>query len=129
MPDCYPVAAVRHLIDADILYTQHRFDNAMCHYAFSVECVLKAFASNPPTIHEIDRLQDLVCVYTELLHPKFALLLGTGKPPLALIQDHPGRRYYSDIAYTDEEMRQAQQFTHSLVDRLIDAELNGQNDA
>lgn len=57
------------------------------------------------------------------------LLLGTGKPPLALIQDHPGRRYYSDIAYTDEEIRQAQQFTHSLVDRLIDAELNGQNDA
>ena len=127
MTDCYPVAAVRHLSDADFLYAQHRFDNAMYHYAFSVECVLKAFASSPPTIHRIDRLQDLVCAYTELLHPKFALLLGTGNPPLALAQNHPERRYYTDIDYTDNEMQQAQQFTHSLVDRLIDAQLNGQN--
>ena len=127
MADCYPVAAVRHLTDADLLYEQHRFDNAMCHYAFSAECVLKALASSPPTSHGIERLQDLVCAYTELLHPKFALLLGTGNPPQALVQKHPERRYFSDIDYTDDQMQQAQQFTHSLVDRLIDAELNGQN--
>lgn len=127
MADCYSVASVRHLIDADLLYAQHRFDNSMCHYAFSAECVLKAFASKPPTIHKIDRLQELVCAYTELMHPKFALLLGTGNPPQALVRDHPERRYHEDINYTDAEMQQAQQFVHSLIDRLIDAELNGQN--
>lgn len=127
MTDCYPIAAVRHLIDADLLYTQYRLDNAMCHYAFSVECVLKAFASNPPAIHGIDRLQDLVCAYTELLHPKFALLLGTGNPPLILSRNHPERRYYPNIDYTDDDMQQARKFAHSLVDRLIDAQLNGHN--
>lgn len=126
MTDCYPVAAVRHLIDADLLYKQHRYNNAMCHYAFAAECVLKAFVLNPPTIHTISRLQELICIYTELLNPKFALLLGTGNPPQVLIDSHPARRYFSDIPYTNDEMQQAQLFTHSLVDKLIDAVLNGQ---
>lgn len=129
MADCYPVAAVRHLIDADLLYTQHRMDNAMCHYAFAAECALKAFAPNPPTIHKLDQLQDLVSAYSELLgllHPKFALFLGTGNPPSALVRDHPKRRYFLDIDYTDAEMQQAQIFTRLLVDKLTNAVLNGQ---
>lgn len=133
MADCYHVASVRHLIDADLLYAQHRLDNAMCHYAFSAECALKcilnAFVSKAPITHNLDLLQDLVCAYTELLgllHPKFTLLLGADTPPEALVQDHPKRRYFPDIDYTDTDMEQSQMFCHLLVQQMVDAVLNGQ---
>ena len=40
--DNYPAAAMRHFIDAELLKERGRYDNAMCHYAFSAECVLKS---------------------------------------------------------------------------------------
>lgn len=129
MSDYYSVAAIRHLVDANLLYENHRFDNAMCHYAFSVECVLKAFLSAPLRSHQLNILQDLVCTYSELLalfHPKFMLLFGIEKIPPILVQDHPERRYFEDINYTEAEMQQVQIFTNSLVNKMTSAVLNGQ---
>lgn len=39
--DNYPAAALRHFHDAEILKNVHSYENAFCHYAFSVECAQK----------------------------------------------------------------------------------------
>ncbi|WP_165076037.1 MULTISPECIES: hypothetical protein [unclassified Desulfovibrio] len=129
MDDSFECASIRHLIDADILYERHRYDNAICHYAFSVECVLKAFKPKPPRIHELDKLQDLVRAYNELLgliHPKYILLRGIGNVPSTLVQNHPKRRYFRDTDYSDEEVEQGKVFAHSLAERLTNSILDGQ---
>ena len=42
--DNYPAAALRHFHDAEILKNVHSYENAFCHYAFSVECAQKLYS-------------------------------------------------------------------------------------
>ena len=57
--DNYPAAALRHFHDAEILRDADAYENALCHYAFSVECAQKALLywkyQLRPSAHGIDK--------------------------------------------------------------------------
>lgn len=132
--DCYPIAAVRHFEDGLLLQQHGRNDNAMCHYAFSGECSIKAFLSQlelNSRSHTVPELLDNVTTYAELvglMHPKFALLLGVDSPPTALFDGHPERRYAVERPYTIPDLQNSQLFCKDLIHRLVIAVVNGQID-
>lgn len=133
--DNYPVAAVRHFADAQLLWENDRKDNAMCHYAFSAECVIKAMYGQFCTNHGTDLkhgvksvLEDMIQYYAALriLDAKSDLILEYAAPPQRLFMRHPGRRYEADLPYTDEELRASHDFTRNeLVKQLKQLLLGG----
>lgn len=145
MQDRFPEAAVRHYHDGVILRQADRYDNAMCHYAFSAECAIKAFRiqlhqfykiRNPsgPVVkeklisHAVDSVMPSLIEYHELLgvlDPHFSLLIGVEVPPTILFQEHPVRRYGNDVNYTDIELSVCESFTSRLVKQVIAAALDG----
>ena len=137
--DCYRVAAVRHFVDGCILHDQRRYDNAICHYAFSAECSIKAFqnqfaAYNHLNLqrhcHSVTRSWEELQAYHEmfgLLNANLYPIYGIGLPPSALFEDHPKRRYGQDRTYTVDEVDKCKEFAQTLIECLVNAELNGQS--
>lgn len=136
MQDHYPEAAVRHYRDGVILRQKGRYDNAMCHYAFSAECAIKSFwlwfrqvyGGKPLKSHDAASVLNNMMQYHELLgvlDPQMSLLIGTEAPPPVLFQQHPERRYGNDICYTDAELAACEAFADRFVQRVIAAALDG----
>jgi hypothetical protein len=138
MQDCYPEAAVRHYRDGVILHREKRYDNAMCHYAFSAECAMKALImqfekiKNPSArsrmSHNIESFWESLLAYNELLgimDSQLSLIIGVEVPPSALSQGHPKRRYWNDVIYTDAELSACEAFTDRLVQQVIAAAIDG----
>lgn len=136
MQDRFPEAAVRHYHDGLILHQRNRYDNAMCHYAFSAECAIKTFrwqfqqiySVRSRTTHNIEPVLSYMTEYHELLgviEPRLSLLIGTGSPPTVLFQDHPVRRYGNDVCYTDAELSECKSFTERLVRQVVIAAVDG----
>lgn len=137
MHDCYPEAAIRHYLDGTLLCQANRYDNAMCHYAFSVECAIKAFVKqfqqiypvpyrNP--IHDVTENLESLSTYHELLgilNPQLSLLIGVDAPPPLLFQDHPGRRYRNDLNYTATEINTCAEYTAQMTQQIISAAIDG----
>lgn len=138
MSDCYPEAAVRHYIDGTILYQNTRYDNAMCHYAFSAECAIKAlweqfrvvYPQLPPLnkSHSVEVDLASMITYCELLglwDPRLSLLLRLDNLPSVLFTRHPERRYQNDIDFTDMEVISSEQFAAQLNRQIISAAIDG----
>lgn len=137
MQDCYSEAAIRHYLDGVILHQSNRYDNAMCHYAFSAECAIKAFKTqfqqvypvHSQATHDISPALKSMAEYHELLgvlDSRLSLMIGIGAPPPILFQEHPGRRYGNDVSYTDAELSACKVFTNKLVQQVIAAVIDGQ---
>ena len=136
MTDCFPEAAVRHYMDGSLLHQNDRRDNAMCHYAFSAECAIKAFMEqfrpfytiHNPRTHTAEPMLEAMTLYNELLGilmPQLSLLIGISAPPAILFQEHPRRRYGNDVGYTADELSSCEAFAAGLVARVVDAALDG----
>ena len=136
MQDCYPEATIRHYLDGTLLHHSNRYDNAMCHYAFSAECAIKAFKMqfrqfypvHSQATHDISPALESIAEYHELLgilDSRLSLLIGIGAPPPILSQEHPGRRYGNDVSYTTAELSECEVFTNKLVQQVISAALDG----
>lgn len=137
MSDCYSEAAVRHYIDGGILFQNTRYDNAMCHYAFSAECAIKALWEQFRVVYPqlpLDKIHsveaDLVSMitYCELLglwDPRLSLILGLDSLPPVLFEKHPGRRYQNDINFTDAEVISSEKFAAQLNRQIISAAIDG----
>lgn len=136
MQDRYPEAAVRHYHDGVILHQADRYDNAMCHYAFSAECAIKAFKTQFQQVyvlhnqatHNIAPAWKSMMEYYELLgvlDSQLSLLIGIGAPPDILFQEHPVRRFGNDVNYTDTELSVCKSFANRLVQQIIAAAIDG----
>ena len=133
--DSFSAAAVRHYTDGVYLLEHDRTDNAMCHLAFSAECVLKAFwegyqnkFNNFQKVKEVHSMADFLQDYYWLTikNPSYALLTDLESIPSILFQDHPERRYFEDQIYTESEIEQSRLYAQSLLRRLLQCFLDGQ---
>ena len=132
--DYFPEAAVRHFVDGKILQEANRADNAMCHYAFSAECAMKAIyeqicANRGYRLnHNVEEAwRDMQQYHTalQILDAKAGTLLGGRRIPEALFDGHPGRRYARDKGYTEEQVQESGQFAEFLVRKLVSEVLDG----
>ena len=138
-PDSYPEAAVRHYIDGRLLQQNNRYDNAMCHYAFSAECAVKAFIGqfeqvytadfiDPQNGHRVAENLQGMTDYHELLgilYPEISLFVGLGTPPPILFRGHPARRYWNDIKYTANDLAACESFAAQLSAWIVSAAIDG----
>jgi hypothetical protein len=133
MGDQYPIAAMRHYVDADILWQEGRWDNAMCHYAFSAECFLKTMyeeicSKKLGNRHSVEgEYQSMLDYYTLvcMTDVRTEILLGGVKMPEQLFEDHPVRRYMTDRIYTEETMAQVHRLTKIMMRELTEQLLDG----
>ena len=133
--DCYPVASIRHYQDGYLLETNKRYDNAMCHYAFSVECSLKTLlnqlnqSNKKIKSHDIEKLLQNTKLFTNfmrIINPKLVLLINSNKPPHVLFDGHPNRRYSNNIPYSVQDIEKSRKYTYFLIKDIINYILNGQ---
>lgn len=134
----YSIAAARHNQDGKILLSTDRIDNAMCHFAFSAECSLKAFWEafqemnnrfpKVKFVHKEKELNEFLRDYYWLTvwNPTLAFLSGLETIPNILFQDHPDRRYYDNQNYTAEEIKKSEHYSDMLLQRLVECALDGQ---
>ena len=133
--DCFPEAVMRHFKDANILKAQQRYDNAMCHYAFSAECALKAILS---ASNRLIRGHNLINLNANLLQvifisegslalfdTKFSVAVQKNSVPPRLAQDHPERRYFASQSYTETEIKEAEQYAKFLTDQIRQMVIDG----
>ncbi|WP_311145773.1 HEPN domain-containing protein [Stomatobaculum longum] len=133
--DCFPEAAMRHFKDAKILKDKQRYDNAMCHYAFSAECALKAILS---ASNRSKRGHNLINLNANLLqvistsagslaflNTKFSAAVQKNSVPPKLAQDHPERRYFASQSYTKTEIEEAEQYAEFLTDQIVQMVADG----
>ena len=137
MQDHYPEAAVRHYIDGKLLHENNRYDNAMCHYAFSAECAIKALIDQLRQIypailnrprHEVLEDWQSITDYHDLLgvlYPQISMLGGLGTPPAILFDGHPQRRYWNDKNYTSASLTACGEFVSQLSAWIISAAIDG----
>ena len=136
MADHYPEASIRHWLDGKTLHQASRYDNAICHYAFSVECAVKAFRDQflqvykgkDDKTHNAEPVWESLTAYQELLgilNPQLSLLIGIGAPPPLLFDGHPVRRYYNDSSYTADDLAECGEFVDRLIQQIIFAAMDG----
>lgn len=132
--DNYPIAAVRHFADGKILHNNNRYDNAMCHYAFSTECAIKilyeVIQSNGAAGigHAAAKIWDDIrqCFgILEVLDARTGVLLGQIRIPDNLFLRHPERRYEADLIYRITEVEDARVFSEQLVKEIVSEALDG----
>lgn len=133
--DCFPEAAMRHFTDANILKAEKRYDNAMCHYAFSAECALKAILSASNSLkwgHNLINLNNnlLQVIVTSagslaFLDSKFSAAVQKNSVPPKLAQNHPERRYFANQSYTETEIEEAEQYAKFLTDQILQMVTDG----
>lgn len=128
MSDNYPAAAMRHYRDAVILQENGRLDNAMCHYAFCAECFVKVLYDNVCHTggrglgHKIEQAYaSLVDFYSFICmrDAKTEIMLGNDALPDCLFKNHPARRYWDDITYTEEDVQEVKALTERMMQELV----------
>lgn len=130
--DNYPAAALRHFHDAEILRSANSCENALCHYAFSVECSQKALLywskHLSPKHHDLskdwDNVSSLLTAWA-LLDGGLSAALPSTPLPLKLYDGHPSRRYHRCYLVTTEELAACQNFAHKMEQSIINMMLDG----
>ncbi len=132
--DNYPAAAVRHFKDGKILHQYDRPDNAMCHYAFSAECGIKTLyeqlysKSGFVLKHGVAKTWSEMLQYYDILRimdARAGAFLGNRTIPARLFENHPARRYWDNITYTEDDLDQACAFSEQLTRQIISEILDG----
>ena len=130
--DNYPAAALRHFHDAEILRSANSCENALCHYAFSVECSQKALLywskHLSKTHHNIstdwENVSPLLTAWALLDGGLAATLPSTSLPP-RLYNEHPSRRYHRCYFVTQEELAECQDFAYKMERVIINMMIDG----
>lgn len=133
--DNFPIAAMRHYRDACLLSENGRNSNAMCHYAFSAECFVKAFyemiscnQKGSRLNHEVgDTYAELIELYSfvKMVDVRTNILLEKISLPRGLFDGHPTRRYWSDIEYAEENILETRIFVGHLMEELMFQVIDG----
>lgn len=138
--DNHPAAALRHFHDAGILQSAQCKENALCHYAFSVECAQKALlcwstgksiedmqSSAKMAGHGISDIWDKVRSYIKAqasVDGSLASALPDLTLPSVLYNQHPVRRYCKNYPISDENLKEcrffAQEMERTLISMIID---------
>ena len=130
--DNYPAAALRHFHDAEILRDADAYENALCHYAFSVECAQKALLywkyQLRPSAHGIDKdwtqVSSLLNAW-DAIDSGLASAMPIGIMPPKLYKDHPSRRYQRCFDVTEQEMADCQAFAQSMEQVIMNMLMDG----
>ena len=126
--DNFLVAAMRHYIDGNILEKEERWNNAMCHYAFSAECFIKVLYEQVSNCrgsklnHGVEEtFDDLIQYYSYLRMNDVTtdVMLGQVSLPTNLFKNHPKRRYWDDFPYTREEVHDAGELVNRMMRELV----------
>ena len=130
--DNYPAAALRHFHDAEILKNVHSYENAFCHYAFSVECAQKTLLywhnNSTPSKHGIvDDWNDvsLLLQARKTLDSILACTVPATPFPPKLAKDHPQRRYQKCFHINKKDMDDAQKFAQNMEQTIINMIIDG----
>ena len=131
--DNFPAAAIRHFHDAEILKNANSHENALCHYAFSVECAQKTllYWRNRGNAHGHDldtrwndKTQSLVEAWATL-DGSVSAALPTGGIPTKLNEEHPHRRYYKSFPCSQQELEDCQHFAEKMQQTIICMMIDG----
>lgn len=130
--DNFPASALRHFHDAEILINAGSFENALCHYAFSVECAQKALlywsSHIKSVVHDLDnewreKTQPLIDAWATL-DGGVAIALTNDVMPRKLYEDHPSRRYHKSFPCSQRELDDCRNFAetiqHTIIAMMID---------
>ena len=131
--DNFPASALRHFHDAEILINAGSFENALCHYAFSVECAQKALLYWSSHVkskkHELDeewieKTQPLIDAWATLDCGIVLALTNEIMPP-KLYEDHPARRYHKSFSCSQNELDDCRKFAKKIQQTLVTMMIDG----
>lgn len=134
MNDNYLVASMRHYIDGTLLEKEKRWNNAMCHYAFSAECFIKIWYEHVShqkgsrLSHGVEKTFDDLAHYYSFIRMNDVttdIMLGQTSLPTTLFENHPARRYWDDISYSKEEVQEARELVERMMQELVIQLLDG----
>lgn len=128
--DNHPAAALRHYHDAVVLQSASCRENALCHYAFSVECAQKALLcwSTGKSMEEIadasrlvrhgiddswKKVQDYLKAQASL-NCRLASALSNLTLPAVLYDQHPSRRYQKNFLISEEDLENCKSFSQEM---------------
>lgn len=130
--DNYPAASLRHYHDGAVLHAAGCPENALCHYAFSVECAQKAFLlwqhpiSYAPRSHSISFSEISKCMLAwATLDGALSATLPTTALPPKLMEDHPSRRYRKEFPVSIQELQDCKTYAASMEQNVITMILDG----
>ena len=121
METCYYEAAARHLADAQLLLEEGRWDNAVYHAGYVVECAFKTLvavyvggADARKFNHDLQQLQGPALDRLRVLYPALALRLPAGSTAGTVLADHhPERRYATSSLWSESD-------AHTAIQRAAD---------
>lgn len=126
-PFSYPEAAARHLRDAQNLMNLGRWDNAVYHAGYVVECAFKTLvtvyvmdADGKAFGHDLETLQGRAVERLRVMYPAVDGRLPVSRTEnTQLAQDHPVRRYFSSGRWSERDARLAIRRAAEIYDEII----------
>ncbi|NEO52726.1 MAG: HEPN domain-containing protein [Okeania sp. SIO3B5] len=131
MEESFIQAAGRHLHDAEILLSQHRWDNAVYLAAYVVECAFKViveqYIKNQACSkfgHDLTELQGKAVERLRVMYPILDTQLPISRTNgTVLADDHPERRYAKSDLWCEsqaiEAVKRAGKIYNEIIPRLI----------
>lgn len=130
--DNFPAASLRHYHDGTVLHTAGCSENALCHYAFSVECAQKAFLfwrypmPRQYRLHSVTSSEVSKCMLAwATLDGALSATLPTASIPPKLMEDHPSRRYRKRFPISAQELENCKTYAASMEQNVITMILDG----
>ena len=130
--DNYPAATLRHFHDAEILKEANAYENALCHYAFSVECAQKTLLywhnNTTPSRHNMTtdwkNVSPLLQAW-KTLDSSLASAVPETPLPSKLQKKHPHRRYERCFHVSTQDIVTAREFAQNMEHVIINMILDG----
>lgn len=136
MQESFSMSAGRHLQDAQILLTQHRWDNAVYLSGYVVECSFKflveqyfkqhsrATSEAKDFGHKLTKLEGKAMERLRTIYPTLDQQLPSSRiDGTVLANDHPARRYAASNLWTEEQatisVERAGEIYNSIIPKLV----------
>jgi hypothetical protein len=139
MQESFSMSAGRHLQDAQILLTQHRWDNAVYLSGYVVECSFKVLIEkyfNQPSSngsaakkfgHDLAKLEGKAMERLRTIYPildqQFQQFPSSSVDDTVLAHYHPERRYAASNLWTEEKaaksFERAGKIYNSIITKLV----------
>ena len=136
MQESFSMSAGRHLQDAQILLTEHRWDNAVYLSGYVVECSFKVLIEqyfNQPSSnggaakkfgHDLAKLEGKAMERLRTIYPILDQQFPSSRiDDTVLANSHPERRYAASNLWTEEQARKsvlrAGEIYNSIITKLV----------
>ena len=136
MQESFSMSAGRHLHDAQILLTKHRWDNAVYLSGYVVECSFKVLieqyfnqlsgdtSAAKKFGHDLTKLEDKAMERLRTMYPILDTQLPSSRiDGTVLANDHPVRRYAPSNLWTEEQatisVARASKIYMSIIPKLV----------